>query len=436
MLPQNSGPFFKRSSSRLKGKYFSLPLGLTLSMVTCLALLINVSFKVVQFKGMLFSASSILCPLVACLYLLVFKICNYEEQRHILNQSLLALYLFSLLVFVLVNLPASPYMLDQSAYQIVFDDIPRKFFAATVAFCFSFYLPHWFFCRRARSGSKSDTQINQVLVAVFGGLAFFTIDFFFLFGSPLMNRFWLIYLDSVVLVTFIMTIVALFYLSFWSGKGSADKKKSRSKFPLYNYLVSLSVVILLICQSCEYRLVSLGEYSLVASGLFFPLCIMASNIIGEIYGLRANLHFVAIMSITEFIFDGLLILIISLPSPDFLNLNPFYLFIMPRRILATSLSLLITFLANSFLLEELKKTAYGKHRYLRMLIANLIVTSVLCLVNYLLLFTGIYAYEQIVNLVLNGWFYKFFITVFGLPLVLWVNDLVDPHKAGTGVSSW
>ena len=93
------------------------------------------------------------------------------------------------------------------------------------------------------------------------------------------------------------------------------------------------------------------------------------------------------------------------------------------------------FSANSFLLEELKKTSYGAHRWLRILTANLIVNSVLCLVNYGLLFSGIYAYEQVVNLVFNGWVYKCIITVFSLPILLWIYDSLNRQALDVGVST-
>ena len=100
-------------------------LPLTVGMMTCLILLINVSFKIIMVQGLIFTASAVLCPLIAFIYLLVLNECNVVQQRHILNQSLLALYLFSIGIYLLVNLPAAETMYDNPAYQIVFEDIPK-----------------------------------------------------------------------------------------------------------------------------------------------------------------------------------------------------------------------------------------------------------------------------------------------------------------------
>lgn len=195
--------------------------------------------------------------------------------------------------------------------------------------------------------------------------------------------------------------------------------------PLYHYLVGFAVTIMLICLACEYRLVSFSnEWTMAASGLLFPLTFLVSNLIGELYGYKANLYFTVVLMLTELAFDLLLMGAVALPSPEFFNLNPFYSFIIPRRIPAATLALFVTFISNALCLEHLKKTELGQSRGWRILIANVVATSLLCLVNYSLLFGGIYPYEQILNLTVNAWIYKLAATVFGLPVVLWLYNLL------------
>ncbi len=187
--------------------YFLLPqqsryfLSLAIGMIACLLLLINTSFKIVELHGVLFSISSLLCPVIAGLYLLVLRNCTYTEQRHILNFCLMALYAFSIGVYLLVNLPAAEYMHNNPAYPIVFEDIPKKFFAATLAFVLSIYFPHWFFNVKKKqtllpTQSKFISQPptacppnpetqqripwfseTTMSLAMFGGFAFFGIHF-------------------------------------------------------------------------------------------------------------------------------------------------------------------------------------------------------------------------------------------------------------------
>ncbi|WP_232220334.1 VUT family protein [Legionella tunisiensis] len=299
-------------------------LPLTVGMMTCLILLINVSFKIIIIQGLIFTASAVLCPLVAFIYLLVLKECNIVQQRHILNQSLLALYLFSIGIYLLVNLPAAETMYDNPAYQIVFEDIPKKFFASTLAFGLSFYLPHMICC--ARNSKLFASPKKRLLMALLGGFSFFSLDFVLLFSDPHIHRFNQIYLDSSMLALTILLLIGVIYLICLLLFDRLDKAKQLTEalpqylsFPLYHYLVSFSVAILLICLACEYRLVSFPNgWVLTASGLLFPLTMMVSNLIGELYGYKANIRLIIMLLITQLIFDFLLMGTVALPSPDFL----------------------------------------------------------------------------------------------------------------------
>lgn len=406
-------------------------LTLTVAMVSCLILLINVSFKIITLYGFIFSASSVLCAIVAALYVLVLSNCSIEQQRHILNQSLLSLYLFSIGIFLLVNLPADEYMRDNTAYQIVFEDIPRKFFSATLAYGLSFYLPHLFCCAKYRNVL---TNVNQRFILAFaGGVSFFVMDFLLLFADLKLENIGRIFIDSSMINLSVLLICGVFYFAANILPKQTEKPEAA---PLclastsYHYLISFSVTVLLICLACEYRLVDFSNgWTLVASGILFPLVLMTSNLIGELYGYKANLRFAVILVLAELAFDGVLMLAIVLPAPDFFDLNPFYAFIMPRRIPATALGLLVSLVTNSLLLHYLSKNSHYQQRWLRISFANIIVNSLLCLVNYSLLFAGIYPYEEILNLVINAWIYKFIVTLLLLPVMLWLYNVLSRKKS-------
>ncbi|MFV0821723.1 VUT family protein [Legionella micdadei] len=400
-------------------------MSLTVSMMTCLILLINVSFKIIELHGLIFTASSVLCPLVAIIYLMVLRECSIVQQRHILNQCLLALYLFSIGIYLLVNLPAAENMHDNPTYQIVFEAIPKKFFASTIAFAISFYLPHLFCC--ARKTVILISPKGRLLLALLGGYAFFSFNFLLLFSHPLIQNFQQIYTDSLIVSGGILLLVgvvhstSLFMLKPVKTALERNTLPAYLSMPLYHYLVSFSVTILLICLACEYRLVSLPEgFTLGASGLLFPLTIVVSNLIGELFGYRANLRLAVVLILVELTFDLLLMGAVALPAPEFFNLNPFYSYILPRRIPAGTLALFVTFVGNAMLLENLKYAGLNLSRSMRILIANVISSSLLCLVNYSLLYGGVYSYDQIFSLAVSSWAYKIIATLVSLPFVVWL----------------
>ncbi|HAZ7572882.1 VUT family protein [Legionella sp. PATHC032] len=404
---------------------------IAVSMITCLILLINVSFKIILLGGLVFAINSLICPLIAALFLFALRNCTFKEQRHLLNICLMTLYMFCIGVYVLVNLPAAEYMHDNPAYQVIFEEIPKKFFATTIAFALSFYLPHLLFCTKADRVLSTPKQC--VLLALLGGVSFFCLDFYLLFSAPHAHSFKQIFIDSFMIASLLLLIIGVVYLTFllndkqYKGKALIEATEV-TLFPIYQYLICFAVTVILVCLACEYRIIAINkDLVLSASCIFFPITIIISSIVGELWGYQANLKLALALLAAQFIFDILLMGSVALPSPPFFNLNPFYHYIMPRRLSAASLSLFVTFLGNAMLLHYLKYSKWKINRSLRILIANISVNSLLCLVDYSLLYGGIYPYEQIINLAVSVWQYKLLTALISLPVILWMCKILEKN---------
>lgn len=403
---------------------------LSVGLITSLILLINVSFKIVLIEGLMFSVTCLICPLIAGLYLSVLRNCTIKEQRHLLNISLLTLYVFCIGVYILINLPAAEYMHNNPVYQIIFEDIPKKFFATTIAFALSFYLPHLMFYPKTKKMLPSPKQC--MLLAVLGGICFFTFDFFLLFSGTHLPSYKHIFIDSFMIASIILLLIGVFYLTFLLKYQNMPihPDKEKETLPLYHYFICVSIVVMLICLACEYRIITIiNKYMVLsASSLFFPITLAISTILGELWGYRVNLKLCFILIASQFTFDILLMGIVALPSPTFFNLNPFYNYIMLKRLPAASLTLFIAFISNALLLHFLKKTKWSSNRPIRIFIANFCSNSLLCFIDYSLLFGGIYPYEQIQSLVLNVWHYKLVMALASLPIILWFCAHIEKNR--------
>jgi uncharacterized PurR-regulated membrane protein YhhQ (DUF165 family) len=409
----------------------------SVAMITCLALLISLSFKIIAIQDFSFVANSILCPVIAGMFLIILKECTLTEQKQVLNQALLALYLFSIGVYLLVNLPTLDNMRANIAYKVFFEDIPRKFFSATLAFILAFYLP--FFCITKKNATALQKEKNAILFLLVGGGLFFTIDFLLLFADPMPQNFLQLYKNSLSVTLALLFIIAFAYALFFLKKTSLSTLQNNKQTAvcyhssLYQYLVSFSVIILLICLACEYRLISFGHaWVIVASGIIFPIDVLVSNLVGELYGYKANLRIIGFLLFSELLFNVILTLVMMLPSPDFFDLNLFYSELNPRRIPAATIALIFAMGGNAFLLEKFKNTWFDKHQSLRILTANIISNSLLCFVNYSILFVGIYPYDLILHLVINSWAYKMVITLISLPLIVWLYGFCQTKNSGVG----
>jgi len=429
----------KFSVPAIQSRYY---LSLLVALMTCLTLLISLSFKIIEIHGLIFTVNSLLCPFTAAIYLLVLGQCNMNEQRQILNQSLITLYIFSVGVYLLVNLPGIDSTRNGMAYQIVFEGIPRKFFSATLAFGLSFYLPHLLAASRFKNFINCPKQ--RLLLVLFTGSSFFTLDYILLFADPMAARFLQMFIDSLLITTFINLVIGIVYLLTLFKPVVVKKEQSTMRFfhtqPTYQYLAGFSVSVLLVCLACENRLVIIdNQWLLTSSGFLFPLVLMISNLVSELYGPRAAFFLNIVLTVCELFFVFMLMILILLPSPDFFNLNPFYSLVISPRIIVSTVSLLITLASNSYFLEKLKHSVYGLNRALRVIIANTIANSLLCLVNYCMLFGGLYSHEQIFDLVINGWVYKFGASIIILPVTLKLYNILQrrgkPVMLNAGLSS-
>ncbi len=269
------------------------------------------------------------------------------------------------------------------------------------------------------------------VISFAGGVSFFCLDFYLLFSAPHAHSFKQIFIDSFMISSLLLLIIGVVYLTFLLNdkqhKGKALIETTElTLFPIYQYLICFAVTVMLVCLACEYRIIAINkDLVLSASCIFFPITIIISSIVGELWGYQANLKLALALLAAQFIFDMLLMGSVALPSPPFFNLNPFYHYIMPRRLSAASLSLFVTFLGNAMLLHYLKYSKWKINRSLRILIANISVNSLLCLVDYSLLYGGIYPYEQIINLAVSVWQYKLLTALIALPVILWMCKILE-----------
>ena len=395
-------------------------MSISISMLLCSLLLINLSFKMIQISGFVFSASALLCPLMIYIYLQALRDCTVREQRHILNMTLLGLYLFSIGLYLLLHLPGAAYMNQNAVYSVVFEDIPRKFFSLTFAFGVSFYLPHLFLNQNIEIWNRLSLRA-ALLQSFTGGIFFFLIHFVFLFSEPNIQQFNTIFYHSFLTCLGLMLFVALsclFQPSFYEESSQDDELMDKA--PVYQYLVALTVMIMLICVSCNYLLVNIWSgWTFTASSLLFPLALMIGTVITELYGFRAMFKAVVVLALSQLSFDCLLMLAAAIPSPDFFNLNAYYQAVIPGRIPAEILSMAVIFLSNGYLLQRLAAVSWLKKRGLRIFVANF-CTTIIILVSYELLLVKNYDHMQLLQLAVNAWLYKNSLTLITLPSTLWL----------------
>ena len=358
-----------------------------------------ISFSSIQLHVYSFNvyANTLLCFLITLLYLRVAKTCSYRLQWHFLNMGLMTLYLFSVIVYILINLPVADMIRDDGVYQSIFDNLPQKFFAATVSYLVGFFVPLLLREPFIRIVPVFRFPFVRILS---GGMVFLLLQNWLLLPE--------LFLSSEQLFEAILPFILIAILLICRKAyciPEADYEKELMLWP--NYLNIIALIILLASMVCEYRIATVNELLLLtASGLFFPVVLMICNIFTEGYGIRVSLQLIAFLAAAPLLFD-LFSLWMVLHTKSFSKaLNTWYQLIIPRRIFAEALALLLAFSVNVLILTGLKILSNQRFLALRLYAANAVANTVLCVINYSLLYGSIYASDQLWNLVINNWIYK------------------------------
>lgn len=390
---------------------------ISVAMIGALALLLAMSFKLLVWGALVLSAGALLCPLITVLYLLMLNTCSPAGQQRILNQSLMTLYLFSIGMYVLLNVPMANDGQSIPAYQIVFDDLPRKFFASTLAFALGFYLPHAF-CFLKRQSVLHDPR-KRLILALVGGLVFFSVDFALLFSSPMMAGFVWIYCDSMLLVLALLFLAGVLHL-LYVNHGMPKTLPVAESHGAYSNQVAVTLLAGLLCLACEYRLLWLASGWLMSAGvLFFPLVLFSNALLCERYGARACMRQIVALTLVAWAFIALFIGLLLLPAPDSFDINAFYSLTVSRRVLAVGLTALLLVIQTGVL--RFLKTRMRSFT-LRMATANALAVPLFCLWHSLALFAGVYPVDMLQTLALGALGYLMAGSVLALPLLLWIGN--------------
>lgn len=202
----------------------------------------------------------------------------------------------------------------------------------------------------------------------------------------------------------------------------------------YYYMTILCITLLINSHSICYKLVELPWYGVVsASGIMFPMTFLFADTVAEHYGYAASRILIWSTLIAQFVFVSFTFVIRLMPSDmnNIYNQSFEYLFqnLIPRQLLAATVSVFFSFFIFSFLISILKTNLQNKSFWKRSLIANMLAKAVLCTFSYFILYSGRFSPEYIISIIWHTWLLKMFIALIGtfvltIPLVYYlkIND--------------
>ncbi len=192
--------------------------------------------------------------------------------------------------------------------------------------------------------------------------------------------------------------------------------------PKHLWFLMLSyVVVILLANWFDPRLVSIFHVTTDAGTLIFPLTFLLSDLITEVYGYRQARRAIW----CGFLFNALFMaygqLIIHLPSPEYHTHNAAFdalLGMDGRIIIASTISYFCSEPLNALLMAKLKIKTAGRYMSLRFLLSTVIAAGADSFIFGALAFYATMSHANLLALILTMWLIKVIIELLGLPLAV------------------
>jgi len=193
----------------------------------------------------------------------------------------------------------------------------------------------------------------------------------------------------------------------------------------------------------DARIIELFGFAVSPGALIFPVTLLLSDIITEVYGYKQARRAIWAAFIFNFIFILYGQLVAILPSPAFATDNEAFnkLIQMNGRIIAASLiSYLISEPLNSYLMSRAKMISKGEYIGFRFVLSTVVSSFFDSLLFIPIAFYGIFPNEQLLHMIFNIWVIKISIEIGLLPFSIrattWLKEKeeLDIYDFGTNFS--
>ncbi len=207
-----------------------------------------------------------------------------------------------------------------------------------------------------------------------------------------------------------------------------NRKKPLKQYKYLTTLTMLFITVFVICDTTAYRMVEVYGKELPLSGFIIPIIFAIGDITAETYGYRITMKMLLNGIICQCVFGILITFFLWIaPSPPNNLLNQAYdlTFKHVLRVNLTScFSVTCGMLANAFLISKLKVYMQGKRFWVRTIISCGFSELVLCTVAYLILFSGLRDFWDVIRIIYSVWVYKMVFSLFSTPLTSLIAKLL------------
>lgn len=208
---------------------------------------------------------------------------------------------------------------------------------------------------------------------------------------------------------------------------SGFKRKPLKQYRYLTFLSMLFITVFIICDTTVYRMVDIFGKELPLSGFIIPIVFMIGDIIAETYGYRITMKVVFNGILCQCLFGILITLFLLTPSPTGNTLNQEYASTFQNILRAnfcSCFSVTSGMFVNAFLISRLKIYMNGKRFWIRTIISSGVSEIVLCTVAYLILFTGMRSFAEVIEIIYSVWIYKMIFSILASPVASIIGKIL------------
>lgn len=212
-------------------------------------------------------------------------------------------------------------------------------------------------------------------------------------------------------------------------------KKDTTYSDLFMYMSIIFVVCLLVSNILAAKLLKIGNYSVTAGVLVFPISYIINDIFSEVYGYDKTKKIIIFGLIMNVFMVLVLSFAIILPAPIWFENNEAFKVILgstPRTCLASLMAYLFGSLVNAKVLVKMKKNAKGKFG-IRAIVSTIFGELTDSLIFVFIAFFGKISLLQIISMILIQVIFKTLYEMFCLPITTIIVKKVKNYEESVRV---
>ena len=200
-------------------------------------------------------------------------------------------------------------------------------------------------------------------------------------------------------------------------------------------------VCLIASNLLETKIIMIGQVTITAGFLVFPISYIINDCIAEVWGFRRARLIIWLGFATNFAMLALFRIAVALPAAPFWEGDSAFRFIFglaPRIALASLMAFLLGSFLNAYVMSRMKIASRGKHFSARAILSTLIGESADSLIFFPLAFGGLVPLQELLKMMAIQVFAKTAYEILALPLTIRVVNVLKTWEGedayDTGIS--